>query len=768
MSATDRTNALDAQAPAPSAPAPVDAPIAAGRSAPRLLARAPALDVLPRYAALSAILALSAVLNTHRLAQNGYANTFYSAGVQSMLKSWHNFFFVSFDPGGLVTIDKPPLGVWVQAASAHLFGLSPLSLLLPEAIISTLAVAALYRAIARRLGAAAGLAAALALAVFPSFVAVSRDNGVDPLLILLMILACGAALNAIEDGRWRWLLACAVLVGLAFNTKTLAAYLIVPGIAFAYLLCAPGSWGRRATMLLVAGIAMALCSFAWIAAVELTPAAQRPYVGSSTNNTELGLTFSYNGFGRVEGEQGGPGDVHALPGAMVPAAPHHSSPLHPTAASILRAARLSPTLPDGRLRNPLSFGGATGPLRLFESRLADQGSWILPFALLGLLAFALLLAQPPAVCPPGMPLGARSRGRAPVDGGEGPDGEGHPGPGMLDGGRTVEGHTGDPGRRRRDPRLATLIVFGGWLLAEVAILSFSKGIVHPYYISALAPGAAAMLGAGAVAFAGFARERDWRVLLLPCAVAATLAAQLAIVGYQHYLHRLVPFLVAGAVVALCAMAVRRLAGPAMALLVCVLLVAPAAYARTTWLARVQGTFPAAGPHQATGSGEYGSNEKSMRIYRNLIHYVSTHRPGTRWAVLTVAAPTAAPIMLLGLPAGALAGYSGTDPVLDGPGLARFLARGEARYVALGGAYASRGGNLATKAVLRACPQVPAAAWHGPRPSPYELVLFDCRGRERALSGAAAGRRAARDRSSQTRLRRRGTQPSRASGRARVG
>src|SRR6185437_9996107 len=600
MSASDRTTALNAQESASSMPMPLGAPPTGAQRSLRLPSGALWVDVLPRYAALVGILALSVVLNTHRLAQNGYANTFYSAGVRSMLQSWHNFFFVSFDPGGLVTIDKPPLGVWVQAASAHLFGLSPLSLLLPEAIVSTCAVAVLYRVIARRLGAAAGLAAALALSVFPSFVAVSRDNGVDPLLILLTILACGAALNAIEDGRWRWLLACAVLVGLAFNTKTLAAYLIVPGIACAYLLCASGSWVRRATMLLIAGIAMALCSFAWIAAVELTPASQRPYVGSSTDNTELGLTFSYNGFGRVDGEQGGPGDVHALPGAMVPAAPHHASPLHPAAAGILHTAKLSPTLPGGRLRDPISFGGATGPLRLFESRLADQGSWILPFALVGLLAFALLLA------------------RAPADDGTG-DGK----------------QADDPGRGRRDPRLATLIVFGGWLLAEVAILSFSKGIVHPYYISALAPGAAAMLGAGAVAFARFARERDRRVVLLPCAVGATLAAQLAIVGYQHYLRWLVPFLIAGAVLALCAMVVRRLAGPAMALLVCVLLVAPAAYARTTWLARVQGTFPAAGPHQATGSGEYGSSEKSMRIYRNLIHYVSTHHPGTRWAVLTV-------------------------------------------------------------------------------------------------------------------------------------
>ena len=157
-----------------------------------------------------------------------------------------------------------------------------------------------------------------------------------------------------------------------------------------------------------------------------------------------------------------------------------------------------------------------------------------------------------------------------------------------------------------------------------------------------------MVGAGAVAFATFARERDWRLIVLPLAVVATVAAQLAIVEYQDYMHWLVPFLIAGAAVAVCATLVRRLAGVAIAVLVCVLLVAPGVYARTTWLARVEGTFPAAGPHQATGTGEYGSSERSMQIYRNLMRYVSRHHPGSSWAVLTVAAPTAAPMMLLGL------------------------------------------------------------------------------------------------------------------------
>ncbi|HYM46077.1 MAG TPA: glycosyltransferase family 39 protein, partial [Solirubrobacteraceae bacterium] len=154
-------------------------------------ARAPSsplrrVRVRVRYVALGAVMALSAVLDVNRLSRNGWANIFYSASVKSMLHSLHNFLFVSFDPGGLITVDKPPLGLWVQALSAKLFGLTPLSLLLPEAIAGVLAVAALYWVVTPRFGPAAAVVSALALAVFPSFVAVSRDNNLDTVLILLM------------------------------------------------------------------------------------------------------------------------------------------------------------------------------------------------------------------------------------------------------------------------------------------------------------------------------------------------------------------------------------------------------------------------------------------------------------------------------------------------------------------------------------------------------------------------------------------------------
>ncbi len=670
--------------------------------------------VLPQHLALTAVLALSAVLNINRLSRNEYGNTFYSAAVHSMLKSLHNFFFVSFDPGGLITVDKPPLALWVQALSAKLFGFTPLSLLLPEAIMGVLAVAALYWVLTPRFGAAAGVASALALAVYPSFVAVSRENGVDSLLILLMILACGAGLRACETGRLRTLLGAAALVGLAFNTKTLAAYLIVPGLGLGYLVCAPGSLARRCTQLLAAGAALLLVSASWSAIVELTPASQRPFVGGSTDNTEHNLTFDYNGFGRVEGQVGGPGRIPVLVkfGSLAHierealraraggagGAPATPAPT-PAPASGVHARAPKPTpkpkppsayLPNGRAREPTAFGGPTGLLRLFKAELGGQAGWMLPFALLGLIALAL------------WSIGGRSK----------------------------------EDRGRRDPRLAALIVLGGWFLVEAAVLSLSKGIVHPYYVSALGPGAAAMIGGGAVAFLAPGPRRGLRLALVPLAIAATVAVQLVILHREHYLHWFWPILIVGAILGVVALlALRRFTRPAMALTLCLLLLAPAAYAATTWEFAVEGTFPAAGPHAAGSVGPLGIDPPGLRVTKALIAYVTAHHPGTRWDVLTEASDTAAPAVLLGYDAGAMGGYSGNDPAVDGPSLARLVARGEARYVVLGGAYAERGGNAATDAVITSCAVVPAVAWQ-PRPvDPNALLLFDCAGHERALRGS---------------------------------
>ena len=640
------------------------------------------------HLALTAVLALSALLNMRLLSRNGYGNIYYSAAVKSMLGSLHNLLFVSFDPGGLIAVDKPPLGLWVQALSAKLFGFSPLSLLLPEAILGVAAVATMYAIVSRRFGAVAGIASAFALAVFPSFVAVSRDNNLDALLILLMLLGCGAALRATETGRLSWLAWSATLVGLAFNTKALAAYLVAPGIAVAYLVCAPLAWPRRLGHLAVAGIVLVLVSFAWLGYVDLTPASQRPYVGDTADNSEINLIFNYNGVGRVDGEVGGPG--------RIPVASGQVNRFHPSRHVVVRPRR-----PNGRPVVP--FGGPTGPLRLLDSQLGGQGGWLLPFALVGMVAIALA------------------------------------------------------GRGRRDPRLAALIVLGGWFAAELLLLSFSKGIIHPYYVSALGPGTAAMVGGGMAAMTGLVRRGSWRRALPALALTATVAAQYLLLHREHYVTWYLPVLFAGATLCACAlMLLQRWLLPAMAVGVAVLLFAPLVYSTTVWQVPGEGTFPAAGPHAAGSHGQLGINAAAVRFNLDLIDYARAHRPGTRWLVLTDASTVAAPMILLGADAGSLGGYNGTDPALDGPGLAQLVERHDARYVLLGGAYWSRGGNHATVAVERACRGIsqtairPAARVAAGRasdrhhlrvpvrsvvlpPASDTLTLYDCMGRGAALA-----------------------------------
>lgn len=84
--------------------------------------------------ALAGIVLISLALEVFRLNQEGYGNTYYAAAVKSMLQSWHNFFFVSFDPGAFVPVDKPPVDLWIQVLSAKVFGFSGVSILLPQAL----------------------------------------------------------------------------------------------------------------------------------------------------------------------------------------------------------------------------------------------------------------------------------------------------------------------------------------------------------------------------------------------------------------------------------------------------------------------------------------------------------------------------------------------------------------------------------------------------------------------------------------------------------
>ncbi|UIX29589.1 ArnT family glycosyltransferase [Streptomyces sp. GQFP] len=330
----------------------------------------PARRALPSWAApaaLAAILVLATALYGWALGSLGWGNSYYSAAVKSMGRNWTNFLFGAYDPAGVITVDKPPAALWPQVVSTKIFGLHGWALILPQVIEGVAAVFVLHRTVRRWAGEAAALTAALVLTLTPITVAINRDNNPDTLLVLLLVSAAYALTRALAaDGRtatW-WLCASGFLIGCGFLTKMLAAWMVVPAFAVAWLVAGSGAWAPRVGRLLGAGAVLAASSLWWVAMVALWPG-DRPYIGGSEDGSAWDLVIGYNGLGRVFGSEGG----GQGPGG-------------------------------GSFGGGGGFGGASGLGRLFNDQVAGQISWLLP-----LCAVALAVAAGCAVL--------RRRGRLP-------------------------------------------------------------------------------------------------------------------------------------------------------------------------------------------------------------------------------------------------------------------------------------------------------------------------------------------------------------------
>jgi 4-amino-4-deoxy-L-arabinose transferase-like glycosyltransferase len=325
------------------------------RAVPRLIAGVRARPEL------LAVLVVAAVLNLWDLSINGWANTYYAAAVRSMAGSWHAFLWAAMDKSGLMTVDKPPAALWVQALSARIFGFNSLAILVPQALMGVATAGLAYDIVRRRFGRAAGFAAGIALALTPITVAISRHNNPDQLLILCCVAAIWFAVRALQDGRTRWLIWCGVCVGLGFETKMSVALFVVPGIALAYFWVAPRGRIAAVRQLGCSGLVMAVVGLAWPLLVTLTPAADRPWISGTADNSIWSLIFNYNGVGRVTGQTGAPGALGGGGGGG-------------------------------------AFGGATGVFRLLQSGLGDQAGWLLGAAIvsgLGVLAASRLRRADP-------------------------------------------------------------------------------------------------------------------------------------------------------------------------------------------------------------------------------------------------------------------------------------------------------------------------------------------------------------------------------------
>jgi 4-amino-4-deoxy-L-arabinose transferase-like glycosyltransferase len=610
---------------------------------------------LRRRLELAALLLATAVLYVWNLGASGWANAFYSAAAQAGSQDWTAWFFGSSDAANAITVDKPPASLWVMGLSARIFGLSSWSVLVPQALMGVGTVWLLYLAVRRaaapatadaRLAHRAGLLAGAVMALTPVAVLMFRFNNPDALLVLLMTAAAYAVLRSIQDARLRWLLFAGALLGFGFLTKHLQVLLVVPGFAVAYLLAAPAVAGRRVLHVLGAGAAMAVAAGWWLVAVELIPAANRPYIGGSQNNSILELTLGYNGLGRLSGDETG-----SVGGS--------------------------------------SGWGTPGLFRLFNSEFGGQIAWLLPSVLL---------------------LGA----------------------GLLWLGRRAP---------RTDPVRASVIIWGSWVAVTGLTFSFMAGIIHPYYMVALAPGIAGLVGLGGVLLW---QRRDQPVAAAVLAVAIVAAGAMAAVllgrttGYLPWL-RWVTLLgsLAAAALVLAAAApgikgvkgIAGVKGPGMkvsgimarttaTLAVVAALAGPLAYSLSTASTAHSGSIVSAGPAvsgrggaglppslggaagggvggatavNGTGAGRGGPGAGGMGGLLGastpsaaMVTALQTDAGAYTWAAAVVGSNNAAGYQLATqLPVMAVGGFNGTDPA---PTLAQFqqyVADGKIHYFIAG-------------------------------------------------------------------------------------
>lgn len=650
---------------------------------------------------LGAVMIVSIFMNFYQLGQNGFGNLYYAAGVRSMADSLHNFFFVSFDPGGFVTIDKPPLGFWLQVASVKVFGFTPFAIFLPQALAGVLSVLLLYHLVRRHFGVIAGLLAALTLAISPISVVTNRNNTIDSTLVLALLLGAWAVMRAAETGKLRWLLLCAVFVGLGFNIKMLEAYLVVPAFGLLYLLASPRRLRVRLAHLMIAGLLMALISFSWAATVDAISASQRPYVGSSQNNSEISLALGYNGLERLEGMGAGTGGAGAPGIGRGDFQPPEGGPFGGNGGNGppegIFGGNGGNGAPGGGSGGP---GGGTstagqfntglpGMLRLFTEPLGGQIAWLLPLAILAVLALAWQRRKPVSESDislafiDGEPIVSTPLGR------------------LRQVGEKVFS------RFRDDRQQQSLVLWGMWLLTTGVFFSLA-GFFHQYYLSTMAPAIAALFGIGLVMMWKDYRHSGWRGWLLPLALVATAIEQIYLIEtdptWGVWLIPLIAIPCIAAAVVLFAARLLMYLRPAdlrftairfnqrvLATTLCValaaLLLTPAVWSAIPGLNNVVQDLPIAGASkQGAGGGT------ALNIDTALISYLEAHQGSAKYLVAVSSAQEASSIILAtNKPVMALGGFTGSDPILTTSELAKLAADGVVRYFLVGGGGGPGGG-----------------------------------------------------------------------------
>jgi 4-amino-4-deoxy-L-arabinose transferase-like glycosyltransferase len=606
------------------------------------------------WLALAAVLCLATGLRVWKLDQNGTGNPYYGACVRSMLASPSNFFFASFDPIGIVTVDKPPVALWIQGASAKVFGFSGWSVLLPQAIMGVVSVFLTYHLVRRVFGTGAGLIAGLALAVTPICVAIDRDNLPDTALVLVLLLAAWSLSKAAETGKLGPLLGSLALVGLAFNIKMLAAFVVLPAFAMAYLPCwlASTGWKTRVVRLVASAVVLVATSLSWSIAVELIPKAQRPYIGGSRGNSSLELALGYNGLARIMG-MGGFGPGGGRPGASPGSTSPGNEATKPAEPKAEPAQAGSPPMPPGPGGPPFrpggprggpGFGGTPGFARFANPGIIGLITWLFPLAILG-----------------GIVAATRSKLAWPI------------------------------GREH-----FALVLWGGWLVTHWVVFSFAQGIFHEYYTTVMGPAVAALAGIGVMALWDASKQGGWRTFLFPIVILSTAAWQGVIVKpFPDWKTWLLPTIAGASLIG--SIGVVAFRGRAVAwsklsasLAVGALLIGPTLWSLGSVLAPGISMMPASDPTMLGvrretpisdmpfgPGGPMASNPKETA---KLVRFLLANHREESILIASQSSMEIAPIIIeTGEPAISLGGFMGADPAVSKDQFIQMVESGKLRF-----------------------------------------------------------------------------------------
>ncbi len=647
---------------------------------------------MKEYICLAAIVILSVALNFMNLGIEGTSNQYYAAGVKSMTMSLKNFFFVSMDPAGFVTIDKPPFGFWMQAISAKIFGFNGWSILLPQALAGVLSTIVIYIVVKKSFGSAAGLISALCLAITPVFVAVSRNNTIDNQLVLVLLLSCWALSTAARKGKFKYLVLSMVLIGIGFNIKALQAYMIVPAVYIMYLLASTISVKKRITHLALGTAILLAVSFSWAIIVDSIPASSRPYVGSSSNNTEMGLIIGHNGTERLslgslfggsnnQQGQGGPGGFsQGGPGQGNPGNPGQGGQGAPGDFDKDAQVRGDRGQDGGKGQGAPGMGGGfqgggpgsssglagtfgnqtkSGITRLFSKNiLSDQIVWFIPLAFIGFIAAAV-----------------KEKLRIKLD----------------------------------NDKKQSLILWFMWLFPEFIYFSFNTGLFHPHYLTMMAPPAAALSGIGIVTMWEMYKEGGWEAWFLPAALLINGLVQLIMLSYfinssyivKTLLVLLIVLCFVPALIMISAKLLKKDLTKINKLLVSLgvagILVSPLAGSGAAMFYPVDSSNPSAGmellgaqisSNQNPTGGMMRNNDRGFGSDKinteDLVKFLSNHKVNGKAQIVVSSSNTAENLTInTDLYVASLSGFMGNETVMSLDQFKALVKNGEIRYVLAG-------------------------------------------------------------------------------------